>query len=58
VHWLYEQIFHFNVMAVILTVAAATLLSRINTQKELKSLSEEIYKNAEEIKDEIRQNSR
>lgn len=55
-HWLHEQLFHVNIIMIFLIVTISTTISRTTMTKELKLLSEEIYKNIEEIKDEIHWN--
>lgn len=53
--WIHDQLYHFNILAVICIVIISTTISRASTNKELKSLSQEIYRNVEEVKDEIRE---
>lgn len=55
--WLHDQFYHFNVLNILCVISLVLMMTAINkknTTVELKSVSEEIYKNAEEIKDEIR----
>lgn len=53
--WVRDQIYHFNVISFIVTVAAVTIFSKANMNKELKSISRELYEDVEELKDEIRE---
>lgn len=53
-HWLIRQIEDFNVITIIVMITFVTSMSKYNTTKQLKSLSEEFYKEFEEVKDEIR----
>lgn len=53
-HWLIEQVRHFNVLTILVMVIFVTALSKANTQKLLKEQSQELYAEFEELKDEIR----
>ncbi len=52
--WLFFQLEHFNVFMILVMVIFVSALSRANLQKQLKAQNEEVYKEFEEIKDEIR----
>lgn len=52
--WLIYQIEHFNVLMILVMIVFVSALSRANLQKQLKAQNEEVYKEFEEIKDEIR----
>ena len=57
VDWLKDQIYHFNLLnlgAIVVVVCISQWIEKKSTDKEIKTLAEEIYKNAEELKDEIR----
>jgi DNA integrity scanning protein DisA with diadenylate cyclase activity len=58
VPWLIEQITEFNVIMFVAIIIFTTSLSRANTVKLLKEQSQELYAEFEEIKDEIRGNTR
>jgi len=53
--WLLSQFAHFNVLTIIMMISFVTAMSKSNLNKQLKKQSEEIYKDFEEIKDEIRE---
>ena len=53
--WLYSQFTHFNILTIIVMITFVTAMSKSNMNKQLKKQSEEIYKDFEEIKDEIRE---
>lgn len=53
--WLISQFTHFNVLTIIVMISFVTAMSKSNLNKQLKKQSEEIYKDFEEIKDEIRE---
>lgn len=57
-NWLVEQIREFNVLMLVTIVIFNSILSRANIQKMLKEQSQELYNDFEEIKDEIRGNTR
>jgi hypothetical protein len=52
--WLLYQFEHFNVLMILVMIIFVTAMSRANLQKQLKAQNEEVYKEFEEIKDEIR----
>ena len=56
--WLFYQFEHFNVLMLMVIFVFTTVLSRANLQKQLKEQSQELYAEFEELKDEIRGNSR
>lgn len=56
--WLYFQFQHFNVLMLMVIFVFTSVLSRANLIKQLKEQSQEIYKWHEELKDEIRGNSK
>ena len=56
--WLFHQFDHFNVLMILVMIIFVTALSKANTQKLLKDQSQEIYAEFEEIKDEIRGNTK
>jgi hypothetical protein len=53
--WLFDQIYHFNVVIFISIMIFNVALSKNNTQKMLQNQSKELYLEIEEVKDEIRQ---
>jgi uncharacterized membrane-anchored protein YhcB (DUF1043 family) len=53
--WLYYQFEHFNVFMIFIMIIFVTAMSRANLTKQLKAQNEEVYKEFEEIKDEIRE---
>jgi hypothetical protein len=58
IDWITEQFKTLNVLTLIIMITFVTTMSRANTTKLLKEQSQEIYAEFEEIKDEIRGNSR
>ena len=56
--WLVDQIKDFNVLTFVAIVFFTITLSKSNTTKLLKELSQELYNEIEELKDEIRGNAR
>ena len=56
--WLFGQVYHFNLIIFISIMVFNTALSKANTQKLLQNQSKELYLEIEEIKDEIRGNSK
>jgi hypothetical protein len=52
--WIIHQIENFNLLTIIVMITFVTNMSKANTIKLLKAQSEEIYKEFEEVKDEIR----
>jgi peptidoglycan hydrolase CwlO-like protein len=55
INWLVDQFRHFNVLTILVMISFVTAMSKANLNKQLKRQSEEIYKDFEEIKDEIRE---
>lgn len=53
--WLLDQFKHFNVLTIVVMISFVTAMSKANLNKQLKLQSEEIYKDFEEMKDEIRE---
>jgi septal ring factor EnvC (AmiA/AmiB activator) len=53
--WLIDQFTRFNVLTIVVMISFVTAMSKANLNKQLKRQSEEIYKDFEEIKDEIRE---
>lgn len=58
VPWLIDQITDFNILMFVAIIIFNSALSRANTVKLLKEQSQELYAEFEEIKDEIRGNTR
>lgn len=58
IDWITEQFETLNVLSIIIMIIFVTALSKANTQKMMKEQSQELYAEFEEIKDEIRGNSR
>lgn len=56
--WIIKQITDFNVLMLFVFFIFSTVLSKANMQKQLKEQSQELYNELEEIKDEIRGNTR
>lgn len=56
--WLLSQFEHFNVLMILVMVLIVTAISKSNNVKMLKEQSQELYAEFEEIKDEIRGNTR
>jgi energy-converting hydrogenase Eha subunit H len=52
--WIIHQIENFNFITIIVMITFVTNMSKTNTTKQLKAQSTEIYKEFEEVKDEIR----
>jgi hypothetical protein len=52
--YIFSQLSNFNFITIIVMITFVTAMSRANTVKLLKQQSEEIYKEFEELKDEIR----
>jgi|1185.fasta_scaffold1296197_2 hypothetical protein len=52
--WLIHQFETFNLITIVVMITFVTTMSRANMIKQLKAQSEEIYKEFEEVKDEIR----
>ena len=55
--WLLSQFEHFNVLMIVVMITFVSIMSKSNMQKQLKELSQELYNDFEEIKDEIRGNT-
>jgi energy-converting hydrogenase Eha subunit H len=53
--WLFDQVYHFNVIIFISIMVFNVALSKSNTQKMLQNQSKELYLEIEEVKDEIRE---
>jgi hypothetical protein len=53
--WLFDQIYHFNVVIFISIMIFNVALSKNNTQKMIQNQSKELYLEIEEVKDEIRE---
>jgi hypothetical protein len=49
-----QQFESLNVISLIIMIVFVSMLSRANLQKQLKAQNEEVYKEFEELKDEIR----
>lgn len=58
VPWLIDQITDFNILMFVAIIIFNTALSKANLQKMLKEQSQELYNDFEELKDEIRGNTR
>lgn len=52
--WILSQFQHFNFLTIIIMITFVTTMSKANTTKLLKDQSEELYKDFEELKDELR----
>lgn len=53
--WLFDQIYHFNIIIFISIMVFNVALSKNNTTKLLQNQSKELYLEIEEIKDELRE---
>jgi energy-converting hydrogenase Eha subunit H len=53
--WLFDQVYHFNLIIFISIMIFNVALSKNNTQKMLQNQSKELYLEIEEVKDEIRE---
>jgi hypothetical protein len=53
--WLFDQVYHFNVVIFISIIIFNVALSKNNTQKLIQNQSKELYLEIEEVKDEIRE---
>jgi hypothetical protein len=53
--WLFDQVYHFNVIIFISIMVFNVALSKSNTQKMLQNQSKELYLEIEEVKDEVRE---
>jgi hypothetical protein len=56
--WIFHQLDSLNILMLLIMIIFVTALSKVNTQKMLKEQSQELYAEFEEIKDEIRGNTR
>lgn len=56
--WLFAQFETFNLLTLVIMIIFVTAMSKANTQKMLKEQSQELYAEFEEIKDEIRGNTK
>lgn len=56
--WLLSQFENLNVLMLLIMIIFVTAMSKANTQRMLKEQSQELYNELEEIKDEIRGNTR
>lgn len=52
-HWILHQVNDLNVLTLLVMITFVTSMSRANLTKQLKAQSEEIYKEIEEVKEEI-----
>jgi hypothetical protein len=52
--WIVDQFENCNLLTILIMIIFVTSMSKANTMKQLKAQSEEIYKEFEEVKDEIR----
>lgn len=53
--WLFDQVYHFNVIIFISIMVFNVALGKNNTQKLIQNQSKELYLEIEEVKDEIRE---
>lgn len=53
--WLFDQVYHFNVIIFISIIVFNVALSKNNTAKLLQNQSKELYLEIEEVKDTIRE---
>lgn len=53
--WLFDQVYHFNVIIFISIMIFNVALSKNNTQKLIEKFGKEIYLEIEEVKDEVRE---
>jgi hypothetical protein len=53
-NWIVDQFENCNLLTILIMIIFVTSMSKANTMKQLKAQSEEIYKEFEEVKDEIR----
>jgi len=56
--WLFHQFETFNILMLIVIFVIQVFMARANTQKLLKEQSQELYNELEELKDEIRGNTK
>lgn len=57
-NWLLSQFENLNIISLFIMTLYVTAMSKANTQKLLKEQSQELYNELEEIKDEIRGNTK
>lgn len=57
-NWLLSQFENLNVISILIMTFYVTAMGKVNTQKLLKEQSQELYNELEEIKDEIRGNTK
>lgn len=57
-HWITHQFAELNLVAIIIIFTFVTAMSKANSVKLLKEQSQEIYNQFEELKDEIRGQSK
>jgi energy-converting hydrogenase Eha subunit H len=53
--WLFDQVYHFNLIIFISIMVFNVALSKNNTQKLIQNQSKELYLEIEEVKDELRE---
>jgi hypothetical protein len=53
--WLFDQVYHFNIIIFISIMIFNVALSKNNTTKLIQEQSKELYLEIEEVKDEIRE---
>lgn len=56
--WLFDQLYRFNFLTIFVMITFVTAMSKANLTKQLKAQNEEVYKEFEELKDEIRGNAK
>ena len=56
--WIISQIESINILTILIMISFVTFMSKANTTKLLKEQSQELYNELEEIKDEIRGNTK
>jgi cell division protein FtsL len=54
-HWILDQFYHLNFLMILIMIIFVTAMGRANLTKQLKAQNEEVYKEFEELKDEIRE---
>jgi hypothetical protein len=54
-HWILDQFYHLNFFMILIMIIFVTAMGRANLTKQLKAQNEEVYKEFEELKDEIRE---
>lgn len=52
--WLWEQIYHLNVIGDIMIVTITVTLSKMNTNKEIRTIKQEVKKDVEALRNDIR----